>query len=211
MKCSHCSNELKPVVAVDIDGTLADYHNAFRRFCAMYYRTTMPSHPWDGNGEFEEYLGLSKTEYRAAKLAYRQGGFKRWAPLLPGAVEFCGAVRGVGAELWVATSRPWQRLDNIDPDTRFWLERAPIVVDGLLYGEDKYDQLVHAVEADRIVAVVDDLPDQFMAASHLSLPFMMRKNDHNLWLQGAVEPYGDLYEFRKQVIDRIDGWFRASR
>ena len=69
-------------------------------------------------------------------------------------------VRGMGAEVWIATSRPWMRLDNIDPDTRHWLQRNSIPWDYMIYGDDKYHQLVDRVDRTRIVGVVDDLKDQ---------------------------------------------------
>lgn len=182
MLCSNCGGEAKPIWASDIDGTLSDYHDTFSHYCWKYWGVThvIGYEPWDGTGEFEDYLQVTKAQYREAKLAFRQGGNKRWARIYPGARELAEAVHGAGGEFWVATTRPWQRLDNIDPDTRWWLDHQGIKVDGLLYGDHKYDLLTEAVDQDRIVGVLDDLPEQYRHAESLGLPAYLRINDHNV-------------------------------
>src|SRR5687768_1006943 len=147
MLCTRCNTKVRPVVSWDLDGVLGDYHGHFTDFCKKYWKHAMswPNAPYDGSIEFEEWLGLTKIEYREAKLAYRQGGWKRWMPAYPFASEAVRTVNLAGCEIWIATSRPWQRHDNIDPDTREWLRRNNISYDGLLYGDDKYGQLCEAV------------------------------------------------------------------
>lgn len=207
MKCSDCSKEIKPVVAFDIDGTLGMYHSHFQRFCSKYFGVEGPSlnSYYSGHGDFEEYLGLTREQYREAKLAYRQGGTKRWMPQYPGAYQFVRSVKEMGAEVWVATTRPWQRLDNIDPDTREWLRRNEIQYDGLLYGDDKYDQLCEHVEADRIVSIVEDLPEQIMKAQRLNLPTVHMYRYHNE--VNRFEPGTDNYDVATQLISlRLQDW-----
>lgn len=177
MRCSDCGREIKPVVAFDIDGTLGDYHTHFVRFCVKYFGRPFPC-GYDGTCDFEDYLGLTRTEYRAAKLAYRQGGLKRSLPEFPGARGLVRRIR-LRSEVWIATTRPWQRLDNIDPDTVEWLRRTDIQFDGMLFGDDKYDQLVTIVEPTRIVAVVDDLPEQIQYAEKLGLNAYQIGRRHN--------------------------------
>lgn len=205
------------MVALDIDGTLADYHGSFQKFCITYfnmedtfpYRNEMGAPlPWDGTGEFEDFLCLSKSQYREAKLAYRQGGNKRWLPAYPGAAAMVSDLRSIGAEVWIATTRPWQRLDNIDPDTREWMRRNGIEVDGMLYGDDKYDQLVDHLDHGRVVGVIDDLPVQFETAQKLGLPVMLRENYHNAATGENCVPRGSLSMcgqwLRKQVLDFLE-------
>jgi hypothetical protein len=104
-------------------------------------------------------LGLTQAEYREAKLAYRQGGYKRIAPLQPGAIMFMTELQMLGCEVWITTTRPWSRLDNVDPDTKFWLQRHGIMYDHLLFDDHKYQKLSTIVDPTRVWAVVDDLPD----------------------------------------------------
>lgn len=207
MLCDHCGSSVKPVVSFDIDGVLGDYHNHFIRFCVKYWAHTSVK-PWayDGSIEFEEWLGLTKIEYREAKLAYRQGGTKRWMPAYQGAMEAVRTVRNAGADIWISTSRPWQRLDNIDPDTREWLSRNAIRFDGLLYGDDKYHQLVQAVDPARIVGVVDDLDYQCRLAEKAGVPFFQVARQHNSTC--VVEPRGTLVEAVDWAIQNVRTWRR---
>lgn len=190
MKCSDCSKVVRPIVVVDIDGTLAMHHEDITRFCSRYYDKAPPTFPYDGSESFADYLGLPIDEYRAMKLAYRQGGNKRFVKPYPGAADFMKGLWTIGVEIWVATTRPYQRLDNIDPDTREWLRRNDMKIDGLLYGDDKYDQLVETVDPVRIVAVFEDLDEQMLIGTKLLLPMFQVYRPHNeaiRWFGGSLD------------------------
>jgi hypothetical protein len=163
--CDRCGGIVKPLVAIDIDGTLGNYHGHFIKFCAMYMQTEFPE-DYDGSVEFSDYLGLDKETYRAIKLAYRQGGMKRCMPLHAGARDLITCLNKYSehADVWVTTTRPHLRLDGIDPDTRFWLECVGLSYHALLYHEDKYRLLADRVDPKRVVLVLDDLREQCEAA-----------------------------------------------
>lgn len=178
----------RPVVAVDIDGTIGIYHNHFIRFAEQYVgRTLEPEWRPEFRGEFNRALHMSKRVYRDIKLAYRQGGLKRSMPVFEGARELTVSLRKAGAEVWICTTRPYLRLDNIDPDTRHMLKRQGIQYDGVLFGERKYHDLVKIVGKDRIVAVLDDLPSQVESAGRLGLTPILRRDDHNAWYDNPKE------------------------
>lgn len=173
----------KPIVALDIDGTLGDYHNNFLSFADRYFGRSftfdLGAKPNPGLPLWE-WMGISHRDYRDAKLAYRQGGWKRWMPVYSGAAELTEEIRAAGAEVWLCTTRPYLRLDNVDPDTREWLSRNRIKYDALLFNpaheEDgtKYDELGRQV-GPRVAAVVDDLPEMVDAAYEANLfKFPMR-------------------------------------
>jgi hypothetical protein len=110
-----------------------------------------------------EFMGIDKRTYREVKLAYRQGGLKRTMPVYKGAAALTKAIQEAGAQVWICTTRPYLRLDNIDPDTREWLRRNNIQYNAVLFGEDKYEELARQV-GHRVVAIVDDLPEMIHAA-----------------------------------------------
>src|SRR5687767_12201138 len=96
----------KPVVALDIDGPFGDYHRHFLNFAELYFDRPMPDPKAINPGlHLSEHMRVSKPEYREAKLAYRQGGFKRWMPAYDGATELTDAIRSLGAEVWITTTR----------------------------------------------------------------------------------------------------------
>jgi len=156
---------VRPVVAVDIDGTLTQYHHDLAAMASAYWGTQFkPGHLWNGQGNFEDYLGLTHEQYQETKLAFRQGGFKRWATPQPGAIDFMHNLARLDVEIWITTTRPWNRLDSVDPDTRFWMDRHNIKYDHLLYDDHKYMRLAELVDPQRVVACVDDLPPMLQEA-----------------------------------------------
>lgn len=211
MLCSDCGKFVRPVVAIDIDGTLANYHGHFLAFMQLYLDRALP-HEWDGSGDWEEYLGLSREEYREAKLAYRQGGWKRMMPMYSGARNLARECMMAGAELWITTTRPWLRLDSVDPDTREWLRRHDIPYDFLLYDDDKYGKLAKLVDEERVVAVLDDLPDQISRAREV---FgwdvgILRRNRHNRRLTESWEPVArHLPAAKEMILQRLGEWLKT--
>jgi hypothetical protein len=170
MRCSECSEIVKPIVAIDIDGTLGDYHGHLIAFMQAYLGVENRLHStelYDGDGKMSAWsnrtYGIDHKTYEQIKLAYRQGAQKRSMPAYRGIDEITTAT--IGAEFWVTTTRPFLRLDGVDPDTRFWLDKHNIKFDGLLYDEDKYRVLAERVDPERVVAVLDDLPEQYDAAA----------------------------------------------
>lgn len=179
---------LAPVVGVDIDGTLADYYGHFRWFSSLYLQRPVPEPVWAFTDEFNEALQIDKEEYRQIKLAYRQGGMKRSIPLIdPYVGPVIEQIRLDGIQVWICTTRPWNRLDNIDPDTRFWIERNLGRVDGVIYGEEKYDDLIDIVGKERVLGVIDDLPENIERAERLGLRAMIRSGGHNAHWRGEVD------------------------
>lgn len=204
---------VKPVVAVDIDGTLGRYHEHFINFAEDWLgrKFTEEQKAYIGDMRFWESLGLDLRLYRDIKLAYRQGGQKRTMPIYPGAQELMTNLRRAGAEIWIATTRPWQRLDNVDPDTREWLRRNGIAYDFMIYGEDKYPRLVELVDRQRIVGVVEDLPEQAEEAEALNLKPIVVKREHNEVWRNSVYGFEDvkwptLYGAANILLDRINEW-----
>lgn len=182
---------LAPVVGLDIDGTLADYYEHFKWFAELYTQRELTL-DWSATAEFSEALLLDKNVYRDIKLAYRQGGMKRSIPPLDeGVGSLILQLRSEGLQVWICTTRPWNRLDNIDPDTQFWIQRNLGRVDGVIYGDEKYEDLIDIVGKERIVGIVDDLPENVVRADSLGLRAMIRAGRHNLWWRSSTNRSSD--------------------
>lgn len=181
-----------PVVALDIDGTMGAYHAHFTRFCEDWTGKKMPTVTEPTGGvPFHKHLGISKSTYRKVKLAYRQGGLKRSMPVYPGMGDLTRMIRSKGCQVWIATTRPYLSLDNIEPDTKHWLsKRAHAQFDNVLFGEHKYRDLVKAVGRDRVVCVFDDLPEMIDQAVGLGLCAFIRTQPYNVQY-GKVERVSD--------------------
>lgn len=213
MLCTRCQEEVRPVVAIDIDGTMGRYHEHFLKFAEDYLDKEVP---WDFQSTdhfrnwFKLRFGTSDDVWHDVKLAYRQGGMKRSMPVYPYASNLTEFIREKGAELWITTTRPYIRHDNIDPDTREWLRRNHIRYDYILYDGHKYQKLKNLVGLDRIAFVFDDLKEELIEARLAGF------NPDALWLRrnafnGAyVWPHvtGNLSDATKFIGDRIEQWRR---
>lgn len=204
-----CSTEDAPIVALDIDGTLGDYHSHFLWFAEQWTGKAMPAAD-DINPALplHRHMRLSKATYRACKLAYRQGGLKRFMPCDPGARDLTVALRRAGARVWICTTRPYLRLDNIDPDTRHWLRRNGIQYDNVLFGHLKYRDLVRSVGKERVVGVLDDLDSMCEQAQVLGLPVLMRDRPYNQHMQ-EIPRVRNLAAAEMQFVLKLDRWKRA--
>jgi hypothetical protein len=189
VKCSTCYGDVKPVVALDIDGTLGDYHGSLLDFAERWLGLTGTgwSLTYDGSMRLAEFMGLDDHTYRQIKLAYRQGGGKRMMPVYGGAAMLTHFLRDTGAEVWMTTTRPYNRFDSTDPDTRFWLDHNGFQWDHLLYDDDKYMRLIEAVDPERVVGILDDDPKQYDRAVELGLPVTLRKTRYNAAIQRSNE------------------------
>lgn len=204
----------KPIVALDIDGTLGNYHKHFLWFAEQYLGRKMPDAEELNPGlRLHKFMGVTLRAYRETKLAYRQGGLKRWMPCYDGASELTIALRKKGAEVWICTTRPYLRLDNIDPDTREWLRRNGIKYDAILYGDDKYRELKRQ-GLPRVAAVLEDLPALWHQARCLfpDAWVLLRDQPYNRLLvdghpaTAAENAIKDLQHAREVLLDAVHTW-----
>jgi hypothetical protein len=194
----------KPVVALDIDGTLGDFHGNFLKFARLYF--DRPRSDWatpNPGLPMWEWMGLDHAEYVAAKLAYRQGGWKRWMPCYLRASALTHGIRRMGAEVWICTTRPYLRLDNVDPDTREWLRRNDIQYDAVLFDRidskgSKYAELKEQA-GDRVASILDDLPEMVNAAADLWTPEIVTIR---------TQPYNLHFEWERRVNNNDDAYSR---
>jgi hypothetical protein len=189
VKCSNCSANVKWVVAIDVDGTMAKYHRAYRDFLILYDNRVSWQTPntWTGLGEFRDVFGLTQHEHHERKLAFRAGGFKRWMDKFDSAGWMMKRLQQMGLEVWVTTTRPWMRMDNVDRDTLEWLRRWDIPFDHLLFDEDKYGRLMELVDPERILLVLDDENEQIQRCEELALPAVLHRSEWNTEVEALVE------------------------
>lgn len=201
---------LPPVLALDIDGTLGDYHSHWLSFAQEWMGKPMPNAGMVNDGlPLHKHMRVSKSRYRECKLAFRRGGLKRSMPVYDGARELTRDVRKAGAKIWICTSRPYLQVDNIEPDTREWLRRNGIQYDAFVWGHNKYRELVRAVPKTAIVGVLDDLPEMAKQAFDLGLPITIRDQPYN-------QSYGypridDLRSYAEIILPRIQEYKRNVR
>jgi hypothetical protein len=174
-----------PVVSLDVDGTIADYHGHFLRFAEGYFGKPFPSELTINPGlRLHHFMGIEHADYQKCKLAYRQGGLKRSMPPLRGIGDVIRQVRVEWAtEVWICTTRPFNSLSSLEEDTIEFLKRAGVGYDAIIIDpisrKDKYWELTRQSEG-RVCAVVEDLPEQAWRAHELGLgPILIRNQPYN--------------------------------
>jgi FMN phosphatase YigB (HAD superfamily) len=177
----------EPVVGLDIDGTLGDYHGHFLKFAEGWLGRSLPAAEDINPGlRLSDHMGIPHDLYRKIKLAYRQGGLKRSMPAYEGAADLTHELRQAGVRIWICTTRPYNKLDNIDPDTQEWLERNRITYHHILFDDtdvpnSKYGELARQVGPASIVAVADDLTEQLQFARQCGITnCYLRAQPYNL-------------------------------
>jgi len=128
-------------------------------------------------------------------------------PIIGGATELVEKVRSLGVELWITTTRPYMRLDNIDPDTRFWLSSYNIEYDGLIYHQDKYLVLGEHVDEDRVAAILDDLPEMYDSATEAfghTIPILIRNRYNGKIIRPNIAQ--DLTDAYKRIENNVYHW-----
>lgn len=214
MLCTNCHQQIRPVVALDIDGTLSDYHGAFLAFAHRWlHGPTVPVEDawmaYSGAGSLAEHMNVSEDLYRQIKLAYRQGGGKRFQEPIPGYDLLLSYLSILEVEVWFTTTRPYNKFDSTDPDTRAWMDWHGLVGEGLIYDDDKYGRLLSIVGEGRIVGVLDDQPDQFDRAMELKLDPIFIRTAYN----GAIDrdPIAmNLDEATYELTTRARRWFDGA-
>lgn len=196
----------RPVFGLDIDNTLGDYNGHFFRFAEGWLGKEV-SFDYDLRLPMYRHLGVSKATYRQCKLAYRMGGLKRSMPAYPWASGLTHTLRSWGADVFICTTRPYLSHDNIDSDTRHWLRRNRIACKGVIWGEHKYRELARTVGRERVVAVLDDLPEMYEQAASLGIWPVLALRDHN---RHYAAVYGNAAETYEETVlalkKRLETW-----
>lgn len=190
-----------PVVSLDIDNTLGDWHSHFLSFAENWIGKPMPDAKEINPGlPLYKFMRITRPTYRECKLAFRQGGYKRWMPAYPGASDLTRNIYRAGAEVYICTTRPFLRLENLDPDTREWLRRNGIKYSGVIFDPlhmryGKYHELRRQV-GDRVCSIADDLPKMLVKAQAIGYP------RESLYMR--LQPYNHDYSQSFQTFDSLD-------
>ena len=127
----------KDLVALDIDGVLADYPISFQNFIQEKTGVWVDIKGYDIYDEYSHVLGRDKLI--DLKHQYRESGQKRYIPVCDGAKELCDRIHSDGLGIIFLTSRPYKQYNRIFADTLFWLEENGMKKkgDAVIFDEDK--------------------------------------------------------------------------
>lgn len=178
----------KPIIALALDGSLADTHGHFLRFAALYFGKQLAS-PHETNPGLKpwHFLKITRAQFDDCWLAYELGAMKRSAPCLEGASAVTARLQRDGCEVWLTTARRTSAsIDRVDADTLEWIRRNGIKYDALIYEprqlRNKYKYLRDQLRDDKrvILGCAEDVPEQALwATKMLDVPVWMRNSPNN--------------------------------
>ena len=176
--CRNLQDE-KNVVAVDIDGVLADYPRSFLEFINQELGT---AYTIDQVTSYDIYscLGIPPEVGLSIKNKYRETGQKRFIPVLPGAREFLQRLKAAGYTIVLITARPYEQYSRIYADTLEWLARNDLPYDYLVFHEKKEEYLIDMVGKDAIRFFVDDVAGNANSVSKLGIPCYLITRPYNI-------------------------------
>ena len=127
----------KDLVALDIDGVLADYPLSFQNFIKEKTGVWVDIKGYDIYDEYSEVLGRDKL--LELKHEYRESGQKRFIPVCEGAKDLCDRIHERGFGIIFLTSRPYKQYNRIFADTMEWLDKNGLKKSGdaIIFDEDK--------------------------------------------------------------------------
>lgn len=192
------------VVAVDLDGVLAEYPRGW----LQWLRTsdaTLSSVLSDARTSADARRLLGARRYEECKHVYRDSGGKARLPLRPGARQLLAALRGAGCKVVILSARPYKRYSRIFADTMTWLESFGLHYDGIFFDERKHLKILERFP--RLTAMVEDTPEQAVAVAEQGYPvYLPRNEDNEGWhpAPGRVVPCADLHEVRDMLLSHLE-------
>ena len=125
------------IVAVDIDGVLADYPNNWidwlnsKNNGAIKYRNLKHAK-----------LAIGYSNYKNLKKEFRETGQEFYAPLKEGAYEFMQSLSKKGYCIVLLTARPLFEIKQVLYDTIEWLKKHELPYHLIFQGKDKHIKLM---------------------------------------------------------------------
>lgn len=160
------------VLVTDLDGTVADFREAFARHVRIKDNVVTLAMDLDN--------GLAWNRYQADKQAWEEaGGYATLNPY-PDAVDLLKAEAGRGTHIMVITARPADTIRRVWADTEDWLAAQGIQYHSLLMGRDeRLVQLLRLVDHRNKVLLLEDDPQLAERAAKAGIPVWMRAQGYN--------------------------------
>lgn len=127
--------EAKKIVAIDIDGVLADYPKCFIEFVNKKKKTSFAN-------LFELKKEMTTKDIEEMKHEYRSCGVKAHLPIIYGAPKFTRELKKAGFTIILTSARPYKVYNRIYSDTLIWLKKNNIMYDYIVWDSEKHLQAI---------------------------------------------------------------------
>lgn len=132
------------VVAVDIDGVIADYPEGFLQFVEKKTGKTLDRSKLTQYRIYDIFAeDIGEEEMFRLKEEFRATGEKRSLPVVEGAVEGLKKLKELGYTIVLLSARPYKKHPRIFSDTIFWLKANGFVYDAVLWDKNKEERIIN--------------------------------------------------------------------
>lgn len=135
------------VCAFDLDGIL----NYYPKTWVDYINATLCTSFKDLN---EAKGAIPYSTYKTMKWQYRESGIKAKLEIRAGAKAVMDELQRRGYKILILTSRPFKKHKTLFKQTTSWLDQHQIPYDGIIFGDEKYVEVLTQVPHLRFL--VDD-------------------------------------------------------
>lgn len=181
------------VVAVDLDGVLADYPTNWITYVNNRLKTAFTID--DFVGTKPGGLPISQDDHIRLKHEFRDGGYETaWAKPTPYAKQFLEFLRTTGHKIVILSARPYKEYKRTQADAIEWMHEHELPYDAFVWGADKAVKIHRDIPNAKII--VDDDPITINNAVSNGITGYLVDTHYNRWLELAPGAYriGSLLE-----------------
>lgn len=181
------------LLAVDLDGVIADYISGYVSFLfdEGLVSGVVPAEHHTYN--IAEVYGLDKQVEEEAKRRFQEeGGFTR-LPCFDGAKETLIRAINKGYKIVLITARPYLEVKRIYADTMEWLEEQGILYDAIFWGKDKADIVFRYLYPAVPVYFIEDRDKHAIELANEGIKVLLMDKPYNRGIEHSN-------------ITRVDGW-----
>lgn len=184
--------ETEKICSLDIDGILNYYPEPWVNFLNSKLCTNFSS-----LNEAKDTVPYQV--YKNIKYEYRESGVKATLQIRPEAVELTRVLKASGFLILIITSRPFSEHKSLHKQTTDWLANNGIQYDGIVFGLDKYIEVLQKAPNLRFLA--DDHRYYCNLVSRWGYQTYLLDNPYN---QGALHPNCTRVYNLLEIIDYED-------
>lgn len=175
----------KRIVAVDIDGVLADYYNGYLSWVEGKIFKPLQRGAHDVFAIVSEAVGPERAAQ--IKHEYRESGGKLSLPVIQGAHEMLHWLRNEGLFIVLLSSRPFKQYRRIMADTVAWLKNNDLPYDTIVWDPAKSYRL--SSEYPDLLFAIEDEPHNAYAILAKGFPVFMPYQPYNAHATDARNLY----------------------
>ena len=190
------------VIAIDIDGVLAQYPESFIAFIEKetgkdFSNIELTTH------NLYDLLGkeLGLETMKQLKHKYRNSGEKKFLPIIENSVNATQQLKKKGFTIVLLSARPYKQHPRIFADTIYWLKNNNFMYDAIIWGENKEEKIIN--EFPNMKFMVEDLLENANKVANIGYKVFLLDKTYN---QGKTNLGVTRVQNWEEIIQEASKW-----